>query len=56
MNPQNPWLRFLGGVVGVAVAIRVTIDLLRPVLGYLVAAVVIAGLIVAIRWWRSNRW
>ena len=55
MTPQNPWLRFLAGVVAVALAIRVTIDLLRPVLGYLVAAIVIAGVVVAIRWWHS-RW
>jgi hypothetical protein len=55
VNPQNPWLRFLAGVVAVAVAIRVTIDLLRPVLGYLIALLVIAGFFVVLRWW-NNRW
>ena len=55
MSPQSPWARFLFGIVAVAVAIRVTIDLLRPVLGYLVALVAIAGVFVAIRWW-NNRW
>lgn len=55
MTPQNPWLRFLAGVVAVAVAIRVTIDLLRPVIGYLIALTVIVGFFVVLRW-RNNRW
>ena len=56
MSPQSPWARFLFGIVAVAVAIRVTIDLLRPVLGYLIAAVTIAGIVIAISWWQRNRW
>jgi hypothetical protein len=55
MTPQSPWLRFFAGIVAVAVAIRVSIDLIRPVLGYLIAIVVILGFLVAVRWW-SNRW
>lgn len=55
MNPQNPWLRFFAGVVAVALAIRVSIDLLRPVLGYLIALTVIVGFFVVLRWW-NNRW
>ena len=51
----NAYVRFLATIVATALAIRVVIDLLRPVLGYLLAAIVIAGLVVAIRWWR-NRW
>lgn len=55
MTPQSPWVRFVAGLVAIALAIRVSIDLLRPVLGYLIALAVIAGILVAIRWW-SNRW
>ena len=55
MTPQNPWLRFLASVVGVALAIRVAIDLLRPVIGYLIALTVIVGFFVVLRWW-NNRW
>ena len=56
MSPQSPWIRFFAGIVAAAIAIRLVIDLLRPVLGYLIAAIVIAGLIVLVRWWRSSRW
>ena len=56
MNPSSPWLRAIVGIVAVAVAIRLAVDLLRPIAGFLLAAVAIAGVIVAIRWWRNNRW
>jgi hypothetical protein len=51
----NPNTRILCGLVAVAVAIRVTVDLLRPVLGYLIAGIAVAGVVVAVRWWR-DRW
>ena len=56
MEPSSPWLRFLAAIVFAAIAIRVTVELIRPVLGLLLAAVVIAGLLIVIRWWRNNRW
>ena len=55
MNPSSPWLRFLAGIVVTAIAIRVAIEMIEPVLPFLIAAVAIAGVIVLVRWWR-NRW
>ncbi len=56
MNLQSPWMRFLIAIVGTALAIRLAIDLIAPVAGYLLAALAIAGVVIAARWWRDNRW
>jgi hypothetical protein len=56
MEPSNPWLRFFVGLVVAAIAIRVTVELIRPVLGFLITAIVIVGLVIVARWWRANRW
>ncbi len=56
MNPSSPWLRVIVGIVAAAIAIRLIADLLRPIASFLLAAVAIAGVIVAIHWWRNNRW
>jgi len=55
MTPDSPWMRFLAGIVAVAVAIRLTYELLRPVLpALLVLAVVIA--IARVAAWYRGRW
>jgi hypothetical protein len=56
MNPSNPWFRLLVGIVATAIAIRLALDLIRPVFGLLLAVIAIAGAVAAIRWWRNNRW
>ena len=56
MTPQNPWVKLFAGIVAAAIAIRVTIDLLRPVVGYLIALTAIVGFVVVWRWWQRNRW
>jgi hypothetical protein len=56
MEPSNPWLRFFAGIVCAAIAIRVALDLIRPVLGVLAAVLAMAGVVIAVRWWRNNRW
>jgi hypothetical protein len=55
VSTPSPWIRFLAGIVAVAVAIRVTFELLEPVFPLIVAAVVAAGLCQLVRWYR-NRW
>ena len=55
MAPSNPWLRFFVGLVAAAIAVRVAVELIRPVLGFLVGAIVVVGLALLVRWWR-NRW
>ena len=55
MNPSNPWLRFFFGIVAVAVAIRLTVELLRPVLPALAVATVVFAAVRVVGWWRG-RW
>ena len=55
MNPSDPWLRFFAGIVAVAVAIRLTVELLRPVLPALAAATVVFAAVRMVAWWRG-RW
>jgi uncharacterized membrane protein YvlD (DUF360 family) len=55
VNPGNPWLRFTVGVVAAAIAIRMIVDLLRPILPILTLLLVALGLFQIVRWWRS-RW
>ena len=55
MNPSSPYLRFLVGIVATVVAIRVIVELLRPVLPVLVVGVVVFGIVRAVSWWRG-RW
>jgi len=49
-------MRFLVAIIGTAIAIRLALDLIAPVFGYLVAVVALAGLVIAVRWWRNSRW
>lgn len=56
MNSSSPWVRFFAGIVFAAIAIRVAVMLIAPVLGYLLAAAAIVGVVVLVRWWRNNRW
>ena len=56
MTPSNPWLRFFAGLLAAAIAIRLAIDIVRPVLGYLLAALVLLGVVLLVRWWRHDRW
>jgi hypothetical protein len=55
MTPSNPWLRFFAGLVAAAVAIRVIVELLEPVLPFLIGAMVLIGVLQIHRWWH-NRW
>ncbi len=56
MNTSSPWMRFFAGIVAAAVAIRVAVELIAPVLPYVVGAIAIYGIVVLARWWRDNRW
>jgi hypothetical protein len=56
MTPERSWSRFLIGLVLAAVAIRFTVDLIRPIAGFLAAALALIGIVVLVRWWRNNRW
>ncbi len=53
---SSPWFRFFAGIVAAAVAIRIAIELITPVLPYLVGAITLYGLLLLVRWWRHNRW
>jgi hypothetical protein len=55
MNPSNPYMRFLAGVVATVVAIRLAVELLQPVLPVLAAATVVFGAVRVVGWWRG-RW
>jgi hypothetical protein len=56
MNPERLWFRLFAGIVVAAVAIRVAVDLIRPIAGFLIAAIALVGAVVLARWWRNNRW
>jgi len=56
VNTSNTLLRFAAGVVAVVVALRVAIDLLRPIAPWLLAAALIIAIVAFARWWRANRW
>jgi hypothetical protein len=56
MNPSNPWLRFFAGMLGAAIAIRLTVELLRPIFPFLVGALTVAAALIVWRWWRNSRW
>jgi hypothetical protein len=55
VNPSNPYVRFLAGIVAIAVAIRLVVELLRPVLPVLVVATVVFAVVRMVSWWRG-RW
>jgi len=55
MNPESPWLRFLVGLVIAAIAIRIVVDLIRPILPYLAGVIMLVGTLQLARWWR-DRW
>jgi uncharacterized membrane protein YoaK (UPF0700 family) len=54
-NTGSPWLRFLAGIVAVAVAIRLVYELLLPVLPALVVIVVLVAIVRLVGWYRG-RW
>lgn len=56
MNGSNPWLRFAGGIIAIAIAVRLAVELITPILGFLIGAIAVIGLLVILRWWRANRW
>ena len=55
MNLNNPYMRFLAMVVATVIAIRLVIALLTPVLPWLIAAMVVFGIVRVVRWWQE-RW
>lgn len=55
MKPDSPWLRFLAGIVAVAVAIRLTYELVRPVLPLLAVIVSLVAIVRLVGWCRG-RW
>ncbi len=56
MNTSNPLLRFAAGLLAVVIALRLAVDLIRPIAGWLVAGLLVIGLVLLVRWWRLNRW
>jgi hypothetical protein len=56
VNGSNPLLRLAAGIVAVAIALRVAVELISPVMGFLIGAVAIVGVVLMVRWWRNNRW
>ena len=55
MRPDSPWLRFLAAIVAVAVAIRLTYELLQPVIPALLVLAVIVAIARLVAWYRG-RW
>ena len=55
MNLNNPHIHFLAGIVATAVAIRLVIELLMPVLPWLIVATVVFAGVRVFGWWRG-RW
>lgn len=56
MNHPNPWLRLAAGILAVAIAIRVAVSLVMPVLAFVLGATVLVALVIVIRRWHANRW
>lgn len=55
VNVKDPVIRFVAWIVAVAAAIRVTFELIWPVLPYLAGAVALVGIARLISWYRG-RW
>lgn len=55
MTPHHPWLRFLAGIVAVAVAIRLVYELLLPVWPALLAVLIGVAAVRVVGWYRG-RW
>jgi hypothetical protein len=55
MTPHSPWLRLLAGVVAVALAVRLTYELLQPVIPALLVVAVVVTIARAVAWYRE-RW
>jgi len=55
MKPDSPWLRFFAGIVAVAIAIRLTYELLRPALPALAVVVSLVAVARLVAWYRG-RW
>jgi hypothetical protein len=54
-HPSSPWLRFLAGIVAVAVTIRLIYELLLPVLPVLLVLVALVAVLRLATWYRE-RW
>jgi len=54
VNPHNPYMKLLAGMVAVTAAIRLSWELLHPVLVPLTVVVVLA-IVGRLVWWRMNR-
>jgi hypothetical protein len=55
-NPQSPWLRFLAGLVGTALALNIAWHLLLRALPLVILLIVAAGLLALWRLWRDREW
>ncbi len=56
MNGHNPVMRAAATVVAVAVALRLAVELIEPVAGFLIGAIALIGIVLLVRWWQANRW
>lgn len=55
VNLNNPYMRLLTWMVAIAVAIRVTFELIGPVLPYLICGIVLVAIARLVNWYRG-RW
>ena len=55
-NPQSPWLRFLAGFVGTALALDIAWHLLLQALPLVILLLVAAGLFLVWRVWHDRGW
>ena len=54
-GPHNPWVRVIVTIFLGAVALQLLVDVVRPLLPYIVAVALLIGVLWAARWWR-DRW
>lgn len=54
-GPHEPWVRWIVTIIGAAIVLQLVVDLLRPLLPYIVAVLAIGAVVVGVKWWR-NRW
>ena len=51
----SPWVRLIVTIFLGAVALQLIVDVVRPLVPYIVAVAVLIGVVWAVRWWR-DRW
>lgn len=54
-SPHNPWIRLFVGVFLGAIALQLIIEIIRPLVPYMLAVILIIVIVAAVRWWR-DRW